>query len=80
MFARLARSVARANGMPTLRQAFVPQPVVGRSPRELRAYIEGADPVQQRSFIESAIGGLTHPLDETDLTGVSFERSTPRLL
>lgn len=66
--------------MPTLRQAFVPQPVVGRSPSELRAYIEGADPVQQRSFIESAIGGLTHPLDETDLTGVSFERSTPRLL
>ena len=80
VFARLARSVARANGMPTLRQAFVPQPVVGRSPSELRAYIEGADPVQQRSFIESAIGGLTHPLDETDLTGVSFERSTPRLL
>ncbi len=31
-FARLARSVARANGMPTTRQAFVPQPVVGREP------------------------------------------------
>ena len=45
VFARLARSVARANGMPTTRQAFVPQPVVGRSPAELRAYIDGADPV-----------------------------------
>ena len=40
-FARLARSVARVNGMPTTRQAFVPQPLVGRSTAELRAYIEG---------------------------------------
>ena len=39
VFARLARSVARANGMPTTRQAFVPQPVVGRSDAELRAAI-----------------------------------------
>ena len=45
VFARLARSVARANGMPTTRQAFVPQPVVGRSAAELRAYIDGEDPV-----------------------------------
>ena len=40
-FARLARSVARVNGMPTTRQAFVPQPLVGRSAAELRASIEG---------------------------------------
>ena len=32
VFARLARSVARVNGMPGARQAFVPQPVVGKSP------------------------------------------------
>jgi hypothetical protein len=80
VFARLVQSVARANGMPTVRQAFVPQPVVGRSPAELRAYIDGADPIQKCSFVESIIGGLTRPLDEKDLTGVSFERSTPRLL
>jgi hypothetical protein len=80
VFARLVQSVARANGMPTVRQAFVPQPVVGRSPAELRAYIQGTDPVQKSSFIESVIGGLTRPLDDKDLTGVSFERSTPRLL
>jgi len=80
VFARLVQSVARANGMPTVRQAFVPQPVVGRSPAELRAYIDGADPINKRSFIESVIGGLTHPLDDKDLTGVSFERATPRLL
>jgi hypothetical protein len=80
VFARLARSVAAANGMPTLRQAFVPQPVVGRTPGELRAYVEGADPVNNCSFIESVIGGLTHPLDEKDLAGLSYRRSTSRLL
>jgi hypothetical protein len=80
VFARLVQSVARANGMPTTRQAFVPQPVVGRSAAELRAYIEGDDPVNRRSFVESIIGGLTHPLDDQDLAGLSFERSTPRLL
>jgi hypothetical protein len=79
-FARLARSVARANGMPTTRQAFVPQPVVGRSAAELRAYIEGADPISKLPFAQEIITGLTQPLAEEDLSGLSFERSTPRLL
>jgi hypothetical protein len=79
-FARLAQSVARANGMPTARQAFVPQPVVGRSPAELRAYIEGVDPVSKQAFARALIEGLTLPLDDKDLTATSFERSTPRLL
>jgi hypothetical protein len=80
VFARLVRSVATANGMPTVRQAFVPQPVVGRSPTELRAYIEGLDPINRCSFIESVVGGLTRPLDDKDLAGLSFERETARLL
>ena len=79
VFARLARSVARVNGMPTTRQAFVPQPVVGRSPGALRAYIEGADPVNGRPFMQEVLEGLTRPLDG-DTTGLSFDRSTPRLL
>ncbi|MBI5717671.1 MAG: hypothetical protein HZC37_08295 [Burkholderiales bacterium] len=68
------------NGTPTLRQAFVPQPVVGRSPAQLRAYIEGIDPVNQRPFVQELLEGLTRPLSEEDLAGVSFERNTPRLL
>jgi hypothetical protein len=80
VFARLVRSVATANGMPTLRQAFVPQPVVGRSASELRAYVEGSDPINKCSFLESVIGGLTRPLDGQDLAGLSYTRSTPRLL
>jgi len=80
VFARLAQSVARANGMPTARQAFVPQPVVGRSPEQLRAYIEGKDPVTGLAFAQELIDGLTSPLDDEDRAGMSFERSTPRLL
>jgi hypothetical protein len=80
VFARLVRSVATANGMPTLRQAFVPQPVVGRTAEELRAYIDGTDPINKSSFIETVINGLTSPLDGQDLSGLSYTRSTPRLL
>src|SRR5690606_34659712 len=80
VFARLARSVALANGMPTARQAFVPQPVVDRTAADLRGYIEGTDPVSKRPFMQEIIEGLTGPLTAEDLKGISFERSTPRLL
>jgi len=66
--------------MPTARQAFVPQPIVGRTPAELRAYIEGEDPVNKKPFIQVMMEGLTNPLNNEDLKGVSFDRSTPRLL
>jgi hypothetical protein len=80
VFARLARSVARANGMPTTRQAFVPQPVVGRSTDELRGYVEGEDPINGGPFMQRVIEGLTNPLQDDDLAGMSFDRSAPRLL
>ena len=79
-FSRLARATARANGMPGTRQAFVPQPVVDLSPAELRAYIDGKDRVSGRPFMQEVIEALTGPLDEEDLQGLSFERTTPRLL
>ena len=79
-FARLAQSVARANGMPRTRQAYVPRPIVDLSPQQLRGYIEGADPVSRRPFMQEVIEALTRPLDEEDLKGLTFERSTPRLL
>jgi hypothetical protein len=80
VFARLAKATAHAYGMPKARQAFVPQPVVDRSPADLRAYIEGIDPISQRPFMQEVIEGLTRPLDEDDLKGVTFERTTPRLV
>ena len=66
--------------MPRTRQAFVPQPVVDRTPAQLRAYIEGTDPISKRPFVQELIEGLTGPLTDEDLKGVSFDRSTPRLL
>ncbi len=80
VFARLAQAVALANGMPTTRQIYVPQPIVDRSAVQLRAYIEGPDPVHKQPFMQGVIEGLSTPLNDNDLKGVSFERSTPRLI
>src|SRR5207247_10970316 len=80
VFARLCKATALSMGMPRLRQTYVPQPVVDRSAADLRAYIEGQDPVSGRPFMQEVLDGLTRPLDESDLQGQSFERSTPRLL
>jgi len=79
-FARLAKATALAAGMPTIRSVFVPQPVVGRSASELRAYIEGTDPILKQPFMKGVLDGLLQPLTDEDLKGATFERSTPRLL
>ena len=49
-FARLAKATALAGGMPTLRNVFVPQPLVGLDADKLRDYVEGNDPVSKRPF------------------------------
>jgi hypothetical protein len=80
VFARLCRATALSMGMPRLRQAYVPQPVVDRSAADLRAYIDGNDRISGRPFMQEVLDGLTVPLDAADLQGVSFDRTTPRLL
>jgi hypothetical protein len=79
-FARLVDSVLRVNGMPRARRAFVPTPVMEKTPAELRGYIEGDDPVRGRPFMAEVLESLTTRLDEADLRGVDFDRSSPRLL
>jgi hypothetical protein len=79
-FARLVDSVSRVNGMPRARRAFVPTPVLNRSPADLRAYVEGADPVSGRPFMVELVEALTQRVAEEDLRGVEFDRSSPRLL
>jgi hypothetical protein len=79
-FEQVVRSVVRVNGMPHMRQVFVPQPVMGKSPQELRAYVDGNDPITGRPVMQEVLEGLTRPLDEEDLKEVTFERSTPRLV
>ncbi len=79
-FDRVVRSVAVTNGMPGLRQVFVPQPVMGKSARELRAYVDGKDPITGRPVMQEVVEGLTRPFGAEDLGPVEFDRSTPRLV
>jgi hypothetical protein len=80
VFARLAKATSLAYGMPTARNVFVPQPVVGVPAEQLRGYIEGVDPINKRPFVQLMIEALTSPLTDEDMKGATFERSTPRLL
>src|SRR3989304_2436276 len=80
VFARLVKAPAQANGMPTVRQVFVPQPIVGKSAAELRACIEGEDPVHKRPFLHGVLEGLSGGLTDADRQGLSFDRSPPRFL
>ncbi|HUG38482.1 MAG TPA: UGSC family (seleno)protein [Candidatus Limnocylindrales bacterium] len=79
-FDRVVRSVAEVNGMPGLRQVFVPQPIMGRTARELRAYVDGLDPLTGRPVMQEVIEGLTRPFGEADRGPVEFDRTTPRLV
>jgi hypothetical protein len=79
-FVDVVRSVAQVSGMPALRQVFVPQPVLGKSPAELRAYVDGADPVTGRPVMQEVIEALTTPLDADARGAIEFDRSTPRLV
>jgi hypothetical protein len=78
-FDRVVRSVATVNGMSGLRQVFVPQPIMGKSPAELRAYVDGPDPLTGRPVMQEVVEGLTRPFDDAELRSVVFDRSTPRL-
>ena len=77
-FDLVVRSVAEVNGMPGLRQVFVPQPIMGKTASELRAYVDGRDPHTGRPVMQGVIEGLTRPAG--DDAGVEFDRATPRLV
>lgn len=78
IFEPLARAQAHARGMPKQRFVFVPQPVMGKSPAELRAYVDGPDTVTGRPFMTEVLEALTRPLSEDETEIVNFDRSTPR--
>jgi len=79
-FESVVRSVVQVNGMPHMRQVFVPQPIMGKTPSQLRAYVDGTDPITGRPVMQEVLEGLTSPLSAEDLKEVTFERSTPRLV
>jgi hypothetical protein len=80
IFKRVVQSVARVQGLPDARYAFVPQPVMGKSAAQLRAYVDGADAVTGRPFMREVIEGLTRELVVDEAANLAFDRSAPRLL
>ncbi len=77
-FTRAVKQVAYARGMPEQRFVFVPQPVMGKSPMELRAYVDGNSPVTGQPVMDDVIAALTRPLSREEQTAGRFDRSTPR--
>ena len=79
-FDKVVESVARVNGMPGLRQVFVPQPIMGKTSAQLRAYVDGKDPITGRAVMQEVVEGLTKPFTDDDRGPAEFDRSTPRLV
>jgi hypothetical protein len=62
-FDRVVQSVTRMAGLPQAARAFVPQPVMGKTADQLRAYVDGKDPVTGRPVMQEIIEALTVALD-----------------
>jgi len=61
-FDRVVASVTKVAGLPEARRAFVPQPVMGKSADELKAYVYGKDPLTGVPLMQEVIAGLTTAL------------------
>ena len=79
-FTDLVRAVSHKAGMPRLRFTFVPHPVSGKTPVQLREYVTGPDPVQARSVIDGIVTALTATLTQEESATGELERPVPRLL
>ena len=62
----LAKSTAAERGMPTLRVAYTPHPMWGKTPDETLAVLDGPDAKSNVNFMKEVIAGLTQPLNAED--------------
>jgi hypothetical protein len=62
-FDRVVASVTKMAGLPQAARAFVPQPVMGKTAAELKAYVYGKDPISGRPVMQEIIEALTGALD-----------------
>ena len=79
-FEKVVQSVTQMHGMPQARYTFVPQPVMGKTAEQLRAYVDGKSPISGRPVMQEVIEGLTRPAEGDRVKEIKFERSTPRLV
>ncbi|HLG12825.1 MAG TPA: UGSC family (seleno)protein, partial [Dehalococcoidia bacterium] len=77
-FDRVVRSTTRVAGLPQAAFVFVPQPVMGKPAHELRAYVDGNDPITGRPVMQEVIEGLTGSLNGH--LAPEPQRTTPRLV
>jgi hypothetical protein len=62
MFDKVVRSVTKMGGLPEAASVFVPQPVMGRTVAELKAYVDGNDPITGRPVMQEVVAALTSQL------------------
>jgi hypothetical protein len=53
---------------------------MGKTAAELRAYVDGRDPLSGRPVMQEVIEGLTRPFTDAERGALEFDRSTPRLV
>jgi hypothetical protein len=61
-FVKVVKSVIQVAGLPETPIAFVPQPVMGKSAAELRAYVDGRDPATGQPVMQEVVQALTTAL------------------
>jgi hypothetical protein len=62
-FDKVVASVTKMAGLPEAPRAFVPQPVMGKTTEELKAYVYGKDPITGVPVMQEVIAGLTTALN-----------------
>lgn len=62
-FDKVVTSVRKVAGLPSAPCVFVPQPVMGKTAAQLKAYVEGNDPITGRPVMQEVIEGLTTALN-----------------
>lgn len=75
-FVKVVESVARVGGLANAPKTFVPQPVMGKTAAELRAYVFGNDCNSGRPVMQEIIEGLTCAVAPS--TAADFA-ATPRI-
>lgn len=51
---------------------------MGKTPQQLRAYVDGPDAITGRPFMQEVLDALTAPIADSEREQITFDRSTPR--
>lgn len=79
-FVDLVRAVSYKAGMPRLRFTFVPHPVSGKTPSQMRDYVRGPDAIGGPPVIDGIVAALTGALVPEESATGQLDRPVPRLL